>query len=694
MTNEIFIENKQVDISEGLSNLITYAIDDVKDIGSRNTSFSKTIVLPGTARNNALFGHIFDVTVMNTYNAALPNAGYNFNASKQAAAVIFQNHIQVFKGIVRVLKIVIENGIPEYEVAVFGELGGLINAMGNAKLQDLDFSAYDHVFNVPNVSGSWSNVSGGSFFYPLADYGDVSIDKVNYELSTFRPALFVKEYIEKIFEQAGYGFSSAIMETARFKSLIIPHNQKTLTRNENVWIDAIRDNTTAPGYDGTVIEGAAGSGNQRNYLYWDGVELVNFTASTFGGQYQDFTYTPVSNGIADVRVELFGDYSNDGSNVFAEFRKNGTPIAYIYFSDTGGVDQDFAFSVSFYNMPLATGDVLDVKLYSDGVGDYRVAVNTGTFRVTSLIPAVVPITNGGSIQMNDTIPRNILQLDFLSSVLKLFNLYAVEDKLKDKFLTITPYVDFYNVSGVVDWSYKLDRSRKIEITTMSEINARYFNFKFKPDNDYYNELYSKRYGEGYGDYLFDSEFAFSGDVADIPLIFSATPLVGYAGVDKIVSAYYKLTNGIEDRMDVNIRILQAKLITGVGSWSILEVGTPIQSGITSYGYAGHYDDPDAPANDIHFGVPLELFFTLLSGGINVTQFNVYWSSYMAEITDKDSKLLTAHFKLTNSDIYNLDFGMFIYVDGSYFRLNKIIDWNSNEPDVCVVELLKVIYQTY
>ena len=112
MTTEIFIENKQVDISEGLSNLITYAIDDVKDIGSRNTSFSKTIILPGTARNNALFGHIFNVTVMNPYDITALNTGLNFNASKKADCVIFQNHIQVFKGIFRLLKIVINDGVP------------------------------------------------------------------------------------------------------------------------------------------------------------------------------------------------------------------------------------------------------------------------------------------------------------------------------------------------------------------------------------------------------------------------------------------------------------------------------------------------------------------------------------------------------------------------------------------------------
>jgi len=684
MTSEIFIENKQVDISEGLSNLLTFAIDDIKDIGSRNTSFSKTIILPGTARNNMLFGHIFDVTVMNTYNPALPNTGYNFNASKQAAAIIFQNHIQVFKGILRLLKIVINSGVPEYEVAVFGELGGLVNAMGNGKLQDLDFSIYDHILNVPNVSGSWNNVTGGGYYYPLADYGQVSNNKRDYDITTFRPALFVKEYIEKIFTAAGYTFDSAIMETARFKSLIVPHNQKQLTKNNVKWIDA--EKIDIGDYD--IL---AGSGNSQATYEFTGWDVVNFTVA---GPGQTFTYTGPNNMPGRLVLNLHGDITNDGSAITYAIRINGTAIVTGTLDDTGGATEEWQ-AIEDVPYVLATGDVVDVRFEAVGGGPYNVGSDIGTLKFITEIPAITPIGNGDTVQMNDTIPRNVLQRDFLSSVLKLFNLYAYEDKLKDKFLNITPYVDFYNASGVVDWTYKMDRSRQVELVPMSELNARYYNFKFKPDTDYYNELYSKRYGEGYGDYLFDSEFAFSGDVSDVPLIFSATPLVGYSGADKIVSTYYKQDSpGIENPVDTNIRILQAKLITGVGAWSILDVATVLQPGITSYGYAGHYNDPDAPSNDIHFGVPRELFFTLLSGGINVTQFNVYWSPYMAEITDKDSKLLTAWFKLTNSDIYNLDFSKFIYIDGSYFRLNKIIDWNSTEPDLCKCELLKVIYPTY
>jgi hypothetical protein len=65
---------------------------------------------------------------------------------------------------------------------------------------------------------------------------------------------------------------------------------------------------------------------------------------------------------------------------------------------------------------------------------------------------------------------------------------------------------------------------------------------------------------------------------------------------------------------------------------------------------------------------------LVSGALNRGQFNVYWSGYMAEITDKDSKLLTGKFYLTPKDIFDLDFSRFVYVDGVLFRINKIVDY--------------------
>ena len=139
--------------------------------------------------------------------------------------------------------------------------------------------------------------------------------------------------------------------------------------------------------------------------------------------------------------------------------------------------------------------------------------------------------------------------------------------------------------------------------------------------------------------------------------------------------------------------MQTKKVTGVTSWNIKN-GVTVLASTTNYGYAGHYDDPDAPANDIHFGVPRELFFELITGSINITQFNVYWSAYMAEITDKDSKLMSGWFKLTPKDVLSLDFSKKVWIDGVLFRLNSIKDYNVSRPMDCEVELLKVNYLLY
>jgi hypothetical protein len=75
-------------------------------------------------------------------------------------------------------------------------------------------------------------------------------------------------------------------------------------------------------------------------------------------------------------------------------------------------------------------------------------------------------------------------------------------------------------------------------------------------------------------------------------------------------------------------------------------------------------------------------------------FNGFWSEYVAEITDKDSKLLTGFFNLNDVDILNLDFSKLIYIDGTLWRLNKIIDYDPIEMDVTKVELLKLIELSY
>jgi len=684
---EIFLEGKRLDVYQGDKTLLTFAVDDIKDFSSRNTSFSKTIILPGTANNNKQLGNIYDVKISNSFNASGDNVGTNFNPAVDADCLIFQNRLQVFKGTMRVLEIVIDNGVVEYEVAVFGELGGLVSALGNGRLEDLDFSAYDHVWSAANVTGSWENVTGTGYYYPLIDYGNVSTDKVDYDIRALRPAFYVREYIDKIFTAAGYSWSSDLFNTTRFNSLIIPNNQKRLQTLQTLLLEGV-DVTTGQ----VVIQ----NGVDDEAPILQGIrDLTDFTYSA--GVY---TYTGSEARTFSVDAFINGDYYSTIESIQLGIKKNGSQVyTHVPFlSPTfGTTDTNFSVTFTTATISLAAGDTLELfAKVANNVGSYRLRTNFVRFTAELAVPIYADASPGDTLAVNDTLPKNILQKDFLSSIVRLFNLYIYEDRLYPKKVLITPYVDYYdlNPSGVVDWTYKVDRSRQIRIKTMSELNSRYYHFKFKPDNDFYNEFYRKTYNENYGDYIYDSGYNNVNENTPIELIFSASVLVGYVGTDKIVSALYKKNNGVEEAFPMNIRIMQAKKITGVAAWDILDDASTLLSGLTVYGYGGHYDDPDAPANDIQWGVPNEIYFTLLSGAINVTQFNVYWSPYMAEITDKDSKLMTCWMKLNNADVFDLDFSKLVYVDGSYWRLNKIEDWDASDPDVCKVELLKVINLLY
>jgi hypothetical protein len=93
-------------------------------------------------------------------------------------------------------------------------------------------------------------------------------------------------------------------------------------------------------------------------------------------------------------------------------------------------------------------------------------------------------------------------------------------------------------------------------------------------------------------------------------------------------------------------------------------------------------------------VPKEIFFTLSGNYPSSNLFTLYWAQYLAEITSKDSTLLTCDMYLNSQDISQIDFGKLINIDGSLWRLNKIIDWNPETTKTTKVELLRVIETDY
>jgi len=685
----IFVEDNELDISQGLTNQITYAIDDLRNLDSKSTNFTKTIIIPGTANNNKIFGNIFEFNNANFYDESYPNVLNNFNAMVNAYAYIEVNGLQIMKGHLRLLEIIRDNGGIEYECAIIGELGSFVNSLGNLRLEDLDFSAYNHDYTSDNITQSWevsgtrgANNSAGygtGYFYPLIDYGANSTNKIDFKLNTFRPSFFVKEYIDKMFEYTDYTYDSTFFNTSFFKSLLIPNNQKEFSKKSNTAF---------------YVQSTGGTDSNDNnpdvpLPFATTTTLGNFTANA---TYDVFTYnssTPLT-GSFNLTLEGSIVYNVPGNVTFKVY-KNSTIIGSQVTNQT-----NFNLSIVINEVTFNLNDTLQIVWSGPRRTDlelYTFVTISGSNNITiNSVGAYVPFNHSDPISVNDTIPKGIFLKDFFTSIMKMFNLLIVEDKYKRNHLVIEPYQNFY--SGLIlDWSDKLDRSKPIKIKPMSELNARYYNLKYTEDNDFYNENYKKVFNEGYADRVYDTAYEFSKDTDNVQIIFAPSVMIKATGTDKVYPAIYKLSNNnaVEDRMDSKVRIGMIKKITGVSNWRIQKQdGSGNWSGVlTAYGYFGHVDNPTTPTIDINFGAPLEIFFTPTSFPSN-NLFNTYYSGYMDEITNKDSRLLMGMFKLNEIDIYNLDFSKYIYIDGGLYKISRVIDYEAGANELTKVELLRVI----
>jgi hypothetical protein len=684
---EIYVEDQLIDLLQDISADFTYTIDDVRDFGSRNTSFSKTITIPATAKNNKILGFAFDLGMASEHNMDLPNVNTNFTPSQAAKCEVYIDKIQIFKGVIRMLEIVINNNVIQYQCAVFGELGGFITELGNKRLEDLDFSEYNHTWNVTSIQNSWNSITGSGYYYPLIDYGDVSTNKDDFHVSAFRPALYVKQYIEKIFEGTSYTLNCDFFNTDFFKKLIIPNNAQGIQGTNDRFILGTISATK------TILN--SNTPTARNIdIPFDNTTLLYFTEN---GSKSIFTYT---DGTKTVRAmaSITGVYQTDAaSSINATLYVAGVAVQTLT-QTTISANNPFTFNLDWTGNISNTNQVRIEISVPVTANTYIVSVSSANFTFNQLAAQLASVVYNGTISINDNLPKGIFQKDFFLSVCKMFNLYVYQDNINEKQINIAPYIDFYSdaVTNSLDWSQKIDMNASISIKPMSQLNARYYAYRYSTDSDYYNDNYLKKYGQSYGDFIYDSEFDFVKETASTQIIFAPSVLRLHTGQDKYHSEIYKLSNNNtqEDPMDSVIRILMAKKITGVSSWHIRSDsggggGGSILATLTSYGYAGHLDDPANPTIDINFGAPKELQFPATTYPTN-NLFNTYHKPYLLEITDMESKLLSCKVYLNELDIYNLDFSKYVWINGILFRLNKVDGYNPMEYKTTQVNLLKVI----
>ena len=268
----------------------------------------------------------------------------------------------------------------------------------------------------------------------------------------------------------------------------------------------------------------------------------------------------------------------------------------------------------------------------------------------------------------------------LMSFVKMFNLYIEPDKDQPKVLRCVPRDDFYNGSQL-DWSKKLDYSQPIEIVPMGELDANPYKFSYKEGKDVSNQQYQENYQNTYGSRTFEVDNDFVKTEKKIEIIFSPTQIKSYDNRQRNFVLSY-----VEAQKDGDLRIFYySGLQTGV-SWKLFSSPSAF-SNRTALPMTIHYDSLSNPTFDILFGMPKELG---VGAGYRYGNSNLvtnYYFRFLNEITNKNSKIVRAYFRITPSDWYNLQFKNLYFFEGQYWRLNKVENYNPTDEGVYLCEFL-------
>jgi hypothetical protein len=730
---KIVLSNGVLDVAETLALPITFSIGDIRDLSSRKGTFSKTVTLAGTKNNNDLLGHYYDVNIQ---------AG-TFNINTLTKCQVIQNGVPILDE--ALLQLVSVNKVQtstryedevSYTVLIKDSRAEFFTAITNAKLTDLDFSDLDHVFSSTDIVASFSHTVADGYKYVMP-----YIQSNDFNANDFKPAIYAKTYFDRIFAVAGFTYTWNDIASAHFDKLLIPYNGDV---NNQDFDDFRVDANTTLNYTQVQPLGVNLSFSQPVTNLTETLDAQNiydpltgeytspFSTNLLAGEHYMYSVNVagsvilnnVSGFTADLRKpgSFVGGQSNryriflnvlvgselnlkvySQAEVYAEFR---SPSTLLQPGNTTILNFNEIINIPARTNTLIIGqmgiDAGDIQILNVGVDVEPIGsngsflnflsqtspftalrqVNT-TLDITSFQVSIVPSANvqvtGSTLNINQYVPVEIKQSDFVKSILQMYNLYVEQDINNQNNLILRHRDEYYDSGAEKDWSRKLAKDKDQQLIFLPDLSNKKLKLTYAPDEDDFNTMYTQATAEIYGqiEYTFDNEYV--KDVATQELIFSPTPV--------FLTSFGAYVPGIIGQApNTNIRILYDGGVQSCQPYDILDFGTTGEFGLTSYPMLGHFDNALTPSFDINFGTNDFYFYEPLSLTSN-NLYNLYWRRTVNQINV--GKMLIAYFDLREVDIQSLKLNDKIYIDNSWWNINKIQDYNGNQRQLTKVELISI-----
>lgn len=570
MREQLFINGYEIPLSRSLDPSFTRSIADIIEPEKRSATYSKSITVPNSKEAAKVFGMIFDINIYES----------TFNPLIKADVIYLVDSIQVIVGYCQLNELVKTNNLDvEYSITIYSNFANLFKSIQGLYLSDVQgLDTYNHPLTAElqqyssgvDPDGIYQIIEeypdlvpaelGKGYIYPLIDFG-FSSDTVTWKVEHIGCAIFVKEYWDRIFADAGFTYQFTDSAFAdHFKHLIIPSSPEQfkldLTQIEARQFKADTPETSDTGGETTANINKGSYGADTTIVFaneiFDGGTNYNpatgvYTVAQKGyydiNGYLDLTarFKPndtvsslLSVGYIDVKIKVlfydaseFTTYTTEeiemrmGTGVYAVGNRS-TDLSPTYPSNDYrtylgfGLDGIARFEEppnrikwSISNLLLSPGDTIKIvwsAQYNTDYPDYFRTIG-GVF---SNGQADMTFQQGvffNKVSNTSLLEGNlfniykcvpkVLQTDFVLNYFKEYNLYADIDPNNETNLLIAPRDTFYT-SDVVDLSTKISIDKGITFKPMGALDVKTYIYKHKDDKDYLNDKYLKSYDETYG----------------------------------------------------------------------------------------------------------------------------------------------------------------------------------------------------
>ena len=800
---------------------MTFQISDIKDLTSTSGDYSKTFKIPATKNNNKLLKHSY-----------IANADTSVNLTDNKKCRILINNLFSLKGLIKITGIGGYGETPSYYNCVFfGNNISWADDLSNKYMDAIDWgvNSKDLAYNKTNIMATWQHedcdaaaaASAPPIVYPIVSYGDYNPDgeprtiqlldtaydslggavgRIGYygfhsdgesygtplPSPDWRPAIFIKDTLERIFANAGDGYkiNSTFMETDMFKKLVwsLPNfkynnpeekyeeysygntftgeglisNTLIAPTNDPFAVgvptaiafttfssvinlnDAGADFVLNSGTDNTGWDASTGIYTIQEYGYYT-IELNNFglfaERNNYNGGSLNVDYAKI---ITQVQTAGQSSWNNIDSIQTGSFSDSGstplsTPQAF-----SGSINQEIYLNkndklrlILFVKArTLAyTGNKINLYLFGSSTPTAPTLSNNANAKYSISINSN-RVEYGQTYDLEDVINTDYKQIDFVKGVAHAFNLQISTDE-SARVVNIEPFDSFYkDYAHAIDWTYKLDRSKQIEDKWIKSDLKRDVVFKYKSDSkDKKVEARGEQYFDGIKDeYPYQETLPKTFEKGESKYenpFFAGTYNPrdqDTTGENNIVKNPYSACLWEEDvspndftRPPKGFEFLPRLLywnkyspptvpavfsnkIARVQTWSSVFGFIFANASATNFVTSGIYPQATSYNRD-SISSPI-----LSYGNVNIKDYDdatgVYASSVsgkglfetyyktMFEMLKAKPRLRTVYIDLKVKDIVSLDFTKLIYIDGVYWRINKVVDYQPNKNQTTKVELIE------